>query len=375
MKKQRKHILVAILVVALGLLTASLAFAGQGDANNWAPAVAVGATTESQGVSSGGSITLTHSTSQTPVAGSVACSPDMGATTTENSYWRVYDLNAFGITGDFDVTNVQFGVENATSSGSTTVNIYTLAGPFNTANLTLIGTASFNIADGALFLYNGAVTGTAPAGSMLVVEVSSPDLSGVGAFFIGSNAAGQTDPSYLSSASCGLAQPTDFAAIGFPNIHTIINVSGDEVVAAPAIEVSKDPASQTVVTGGNADFTITVTNTGDVDLLNVNVADALVPACDMAIGALNAGAVNSYACTDVGVAASYTNVVTVTTQLATGGPGPTATASAAVTAVPPTSVSLSGFGSDTASFSPVWLVALLAVVVGFGFAIRRKLTA
>ena len=219
------------------------------------------------------------------------------------------------------------------------------------------------------------MAGTAPAGSTLVVEISSPDLSGVGAFFIGSNAAGQSDPSYLSSASCGIAQPTDFAAIGFPNIHVVMSVSGTETTpVVPAIEISKDPASQTIVTGGNADFTITVTNTGDVDLDNVKVVDPLVPACDSAIGMLAVGASSSYSCTDVGVAASYTNVVTVTSNIVTGGPGATATASAAVTTVPPTSVSLSGFSGDS-STSIVWLVALLVAVAGFGFVLRRKLTA
>jgi uncharacterized repeat protein (TIGR01451 family) len=144
---------------------------------------------------------------------------------------------------------------------------------------------------------------------------------------------------------------------------------------APAVAVSKSPASQTIVTGGNANFTITVTNTGDVNLTNVTVSDALVPACDNNIGALAPGATNSYACTDTGVPASYTNVVTVTTQLDTGAPGPTATASADVTVVPPTSVSLSGFGGDAAAFSPLLLVAILAAILGVGLIVRRKLTA
>ena len=125
----------------------------------------------------------------------------------------------------------------------------------------------------------------------------------------------------------------------------------------------------------HANFTITVTNTGDVALTNVTVTDPLVPDCDNAIGALAISATVSYGCEDVGVVASYTNVATVTSQLDTGGPGPTATASADVNSVPPTSVSLSGFGGDAVAFSPVWLVALLAVVVGIGFVVRRKLTA
>jgi uncharacterized repeat protein (TIGR01451 family) len=149
------------------------------------------------------------------------------------------------------------------------------------------------------------------------------------------------------------------------------------VVVEPGIAISKSPANQTIVTGGNANFTITVTNTGNVDLANVNVTDAMVPACDNAIGALTVSQTVSYGCQDIGVTASYTNVVTVTSDIAptNSGGGPTATASANVTVVPPTSVSLSGFEGGTMDFSPVWLVAILAVVLSIGFLIRRKLTA
>jgi uncharacterized repeat protein (TIGR01451 family) len=193
---------------------------------------------------------------------------------------------------------------------------------------------------------------------------------------MGANGAGQTDPSYLNAyGNCGISQPTDTAAIGFPNMHIIINAIGNEVVQAPGIAISKTPATQDVTTNGNADFTITVTNTGDVDLANVNVSDPLVPACDNAIGALTISQTVSYACQDVGVTGSYINVVTVTSQLVTGGPGPSATASAVVNYTSPTSVSLSGFGKDAVGLSPIWLVAILAIILGAGVVVRRKLTA
>lgn len=147
------------------------------------------------------------------------------------------------------------------------------------------------------------------------------------------------------------------------------------VVAEPGLEVSKTPASQDVTSGGNADFTITVTNTGDADLANVNVSDPLVPACDNAIGAMTISETVSYSCTDVGVTSSYTNVITVTSDLATGGPAVTATASAVVNVNAPTSVSLAGFDGNGSAFSPIMLAAILAVILGAGFIVRRKLTA
>jgi uncharacterized repeat protein (TIGR01451 family) len=112
-------------------------------------------------------------------------------------------------------------------------------------------------------------------------------------------------------------------------------------------------------TNGWADFTITVTNTGDVDLKNVTVSDPLVSSCDNAIGTLAISATVSYGCQDVSVTASYTNVATVTSMLVTGAPGPSAAASTYVNYVSPTSVSFSGFDAESAAISPVWLVALL----------------
>jgi uncharacterized repeat protein (TIGR01451 family) len=159
-------------------------------------------------------------------------------------------------------------------------------------------------------------------------------------------------------------------------MNIVLNVIGNEAVPqAPSIAISKTPGTQTITTGGNANFTITVTNTGDVDLDNVSVSDPLVADCDNVIGALSVGATNSYACQDVGVAGDYTNVVTVTSQLVTGAPGPSATASADVTTEDPTSVSLSGFGNESTALTPIWVVALLVVAVGFGLVLRRKLTA
>ncbi len=96
--------------------------------------------------------------------------------------------------------------------------------------------------------------------------------------------------------------------------------------------------------------------------------------CDNAIGALVVSATVTYDCSDKPTS-SYTNVVTVTSQLATGAPGPSATASAAVTYTSPTSVSLSGFGENPATIPLVMFVIILTLVVSVGYVIRRKETA
>jgi len=86
----------------------------------------------------------------------------------------------------------------------------------------------------------------------------------------------------------------------------------DLVEALPAIDIVKDPDTQTVVSGEDATFTITVTNPGPVDLVNVEVTDPLAPDCDNVIGDLAIDASVTYTCTVTGVTAGFTNVATVT---------------------------------------------------------------
>src|SRR6185436_10087988 len=111
-----------------------------------------------------------------------------------------------------------------------TVNLYTSNPAFPTGfpgSLTLIGTSSVTVSDQTLTILNVPVTGTAAAGSELVVEVFTPDGTAAGnLIFIGSNSAGETGPSYLSAADCGITAPTMTSAIGFPEMQIVINVNG-----------------------------------------------------------------------------------------------------------------------------------------------------
>jgi HYR domain-containing protein/carboxypeptidase family protein len=203
--------------------------------------------------------TITQSSSQAITAlNSVSCNNGIGHT--DNSYWRAFTLSSFGINGAFDVQSVDIGVEEASSGGAAsssaphiskgskfksgaphgggqpiTVRIYTSNQPFPAGfpgSLTLIGTADATVADQSLTIINVPITGTAPAGSELVVEVFTPNGEAAGnLFFIGSNAAPETGPSYLSAPDCGVNTPTTTSAIGFPNMHIVLNVNGCEQVA------------------------------------------------------------------------------------------------------------------------------------------------
>jgi hypothetical protein len=208
-------------------------------------------------------VTITHSQSQEIVSGnSVACSPDGGLTTTENSYLRTFVLNDFGLGGGFTVSSVSFGVEASDPSQPLTVNLYTLDGEFVYDNLTLVGSADVTLDPTDLGMVTVPVTGVAPAGSTLVVELDSPDMSGSGRLFIGSNDAGQTAPSYLASASCGLVEPTDTADIGFPGMHIVMNVTG-QAGGGDVPWMSVDPQQVTLAPGETV--TVTVSLDGEVD--------------------------------------------------------------------------------------------------------------
>jgi uncharacterized repeat protein (TIGR01451 family) len=117
----------------------------------------------------------------------------------------------------------------------------------------------------------------------------------------------------------------------------------------PAISITKNPKSQAINSGGTANFTIVVTNTGNVSLTNVNVSDPLSPDCSKtsaqisALASMGPGVSVTYNCSLGNVTASFTNVATATGTPPTGA-NVTATDSAPVTVnvfVPPPAVVVS----------------------------------
>ncbi len=179
-------------------------------------------------------IGITHSLDQTIVPGTVTC--NAGGIPTENSMIRHFDLPGFfGITQDFAVSAVEFGVEAVSGPVSLTLNIYSTSGPLSTAvpfpgaSVTLLGSTPYvvDVADLGTIV-SVPLSATIPVGDMMIYELLI-DSGAVNSFFPGSNGSGETDPSYIQAASCGLTTPGTFAAIGFPNVHMIMNVVGEEV--------------------------------------------------------------------------------------------------------------------------------------------------
>ncbi len=182
---------------------------------------------------------ITHSATQDIVSGSIACVDPMSGFNFENHYTRAFDLTSFGIVGAFSVCEVEVAVEAALSVAEIqplTVRLYwTESGTFPGGTLTPIGEATVMIPDQDQSYVTIPVTGTAPPGTELVVDVASADGTvELAAFLIGSNDAGQTAPGYLTAPDCGYVTPTDLATIGAPDMHIVINARGTEGLTALA---------------------------------------------------------------------------------------------------------------------------------------------
>jgi hypothetical protein len=178
--------------------------------------------------------TITQSTNQSIVAGALACS-DPGLGTLENHYWRAFDMNEFTGGQAYDITSVEFGIEQAESLFGTdqplTVNLYiNHGGPFPggdwQSNL-LATSGEIRVPNQEFTIFNVPITATVPAGRLeLVMEVLSPDQTVEHNFFIiGANPDPETGPSYLSAPDCGNPDPLPVDCFLGP-MHYVFNVNG-----------------------------------------------------------------------------------------------------------------------------------------------------
>jgi len=189
-------------------------------------------------------VDMTQSTSMTGEAGSIACIGSVNGVpqnNRDNSYYRIFDLPALGITNDLLVSKVAIGIESATAGVGTTqpinVKLHTLSGSFVAANLTQLVSAPVQVANQTATVLDVNMSATVPGGSLLVVEVEIPDADGGPnhLFFIGSNTLGESAPSYLRSTTCGFAEPVPISTLSVddgmggttnPTMHLIMSVTG-----------------------------------------------------------------------------------------------------------------------------------------------------
>jgi uncharacterized repeat protein (TIGR01451 family) len=96
-----------------------------------------------------------------------------------------------------------------------------------------------------------------------------------------------------------------------PSIGITKNQKEQTVTTALKTSTAASGANKTTVTYGDAHFTITVTNTGDVTLHGVQVTDPLSPSCNKSPGRLAPPQSKTYRCTKT-VTSNFTKVATAT---------------------------------------------------------------
>ncbi len=213
-------------------------------------------------------VIITHSLSQNIVnLNSVSCnngSPNFYHY--ENSFYRAFNLATFGITDNFKVHRVEIGIQSANALSGTqpiSIKLYiSTSGVFPSGTLSNIGNKSVNVSNQTFSKISIPVSGTAPAGSELVVEVLAPDGRSAGnSFFLGSNPNGQTGSSYIRAPGCGTPNPVTTGSIGFPNSHFVLNVVGTVGDEPPAL-------SEHINIHQTPEFKTGITNEGSLGMLN-----------------------------------------------------------------------------------------------------------
>lgn len=181
---------------------------------------------------------------------SVACGA--AGNTADNFMSRAFTLSDYAITYDYKITKVQFGVEkvnpNATSI-NVDVNLYSLVGTYPAGTLTLLNTKPVSISsanDLGLVDTGTTMTQVVPAGSKIVLEIAYNGNSTTG-FYMGSNTSAQTGPSYIKSTTCSIPNPVTTTAIGFPNAHWVMTITGvnnlgvTEIINSKNLQVYPNP--------------------------------------------------------------------------------------------------------------------------------------
>lgn len=123
-----------------------------------------------------------------------------------------------------------------------------------------------------------------------------------------SNAAADPDPA---------TRTVDFRASDGAAVSDVATTT--LTVQDPGVTISVEPNPQVVGHGETAVFNVTVSNSGNVPLSDVRVADDLAPACNRLWASLAVGASERYTCERPNVTASFINVAVVTAVDPLGG--------------------------------------------------------
>ncbi len=139
-----------------------------------------------------------------------------------SQHLRVFELGNLNPNIPFYISSVTIGVGFAQNNPLTTINIYTLEGILNYANMTLIGSNTVGIPNIFQGFFDFPVTALVPANSVIVVELVVP----AGSHTVpGYNLEPQLAPSYLAATGCNEPQPSSLAALGFPEFSLMMRLN------------------------------------------------------------------------------------------------------------------------------------------------------
>jgi len=161
---------------------------------------------------------------------------------------------------------------------------------------------------GAEISYDIVVTNIG-AVALTEVEVTDADVPGCSRS-IGDLAVGEVY-SYTCSAENVVAGFTNTAVVEGQADGSTVTDEDPSTVLIASIDIRKQaegPDTRNVPAGSDVTFEIVVTNTGDVDLSDVEVSDAEAPGCARLIGDLAAGDSYTYTCTVENVTEGFTNI-------------------------------------------------------------------
>lgn len=195
--------------------------------------------------------------------GSVACGTT-GGPTSENHYYKKFDLADLGVDGDVTFTQFQFGVESVVGAEvnlevelwKTNVTTFPATwGGSDYESLTVIPVTVTADDESSLVTVDIPEGITINEDDIIIAEVRHDDLVSEN-FYIGSNSAADSQPSYLMAEGCGINVPTAVAAIGFADMNVIMTlISGTlsvEDFAAAELTLYPNPASdQFNISSGN----------------------------------------------------------------------------------------------------------------------------
>jgi len=179
----------------------------------------------------GGTQTLSETTSNTDTQIGIACGPTAGGYTLKNSFYRVFALSEYGVTGTFHVQAVDFGVSGPAGNPPIKVSVGTYNGTtggqtLTTSGITLATNATINPASTDTTEH---VPLTADITGNLIVEIDQT-ADGTTAngyqFYPAANASGETHPGYIMAAGCMVTVPTSVTSKAGAETDIVITVTG-----------------------------------------------------------------------------------------------------------------------------------------------------